>query len=286
MRSRYEQIHELAREYSISELCFILEVARSGYYAWVRQVQSDRAVMNSVLTIQIEQVFLKHRRRYGSPRVTNELRQAGYRCNHKRVERLMRERGLKARPHRRWRPCTTNSNHPNPIAPNLLTEMKTPTAVNQVWVSDITYVPTAEGWLYLAGIMDLYSRRIIGWSVKETLGSELPLEALNRALAQRTRKPGLIHHSDRGCQYSCEAYRQALNQNDILPSMSGRGNCYDNAAMESFWSTLKIELPELSKQLSKAEVRRTLFEYIEAYYNRERIHSSLDFKSPVEFETN
>lgn len=276
----------MSEEYAISELCQTLEVARSGYYAWIDQAVGARATANRGLSVQIQEVFLKHQRRYGSPRVTAELHRAGQRCNHKRVERLMREGGLRARSRRHRRPRTTWSNHSSPIAPNLLTGKEPPRAVDQVWVSDITYLPTAEGWLYLAAVMDLYSRRIIGWALKETLETELPLKALEKAIGQRNPRGEVIHHSDRGCQYASYRYRHKLKERKIKPSMSGRGNCYDNAAMESFWSTLKLELSAVPEEMTKQELQRMIFEYIEAYYNRERLHSSLGYKSPVEFENN
>lgn len=280
MKSRYARIDQLADEASVAELCELLGVARSGYYAWRRSGPSRRAQANEALMQQIEQ----SRRTYGRPRVTAQLRQQGHRCNHKRVERLMREKRLRARPRRRWRPRTTDSRHDQPIAPNLLPQRGRPQAKNQVWVSDITYLRTAEGWLYLAAVMDLYSRRVIGWSMQEHLETRLPLTALEMALQSRGGAERTVHHSDRGCQYASQAYRAALAQAGLEASMSRSGNCFDNAAMESFWSTLKSEGLWESEHLSKAQVRHRVFDYIEAFYNRKRLHSSLGYQSPVDFE--
>lgn len=243
--------------------------------------------MNQELSKMIHRIFAEHRGRYGSPRITATLRRAGYTCNHKRVERIMRENGLQARARQHWKPRTTDSRHPHPIAPNLLLERAAPKAVNEVWVEDITYLPTAEGWLYLAAVLDLYSRRLIGWSMQETLETRLPLAALQMALVQRGQPGQVIHHSDRGVQYASAAYREVLDENGFQASMSRKANCYDNAAMESFWSTLKTELRDEHLQaLPKAAVRQLVFEYIEAYYNRRRLHSSLGYNTPVEFEKN
>jgi transposase InsO family protein len=268
-------------------LCELLGVARSGYYVWCQEKESQPAAMNEELSKMIDEIYTEHKGRYGSPRMTQALRQKGYPCNHKRVERLMRCKGLQARTRKRWKPRTTDSQHPHPIAPNLLLERAAPQAINEVWVEDITYLPTAEGWLYLAGVLDLFSRRVIGWSMQDTLETILPLTALNLALAQRGRPRKVLHHSDRGCQYASLEYRQVLTENELIASMSRRANCYDNAAMESFWSTLKTELrDEHLELLPKAVVRQIVFEYIESYYNRQRLHSSLGYRSPVEFEQN
>lgn len=269
------------------DLCELLDVAKSGYYAWSHATQSKQAAMNEELSKIIGEVFVEHHGRYGSPRIAAVLRQRGYRCNHKRVERLMREKGLQARVRKRWKPRTTDSRHPHPIAPNLLLDQPAPKAINEVWVEDITYLPTAEGWLYLAAVLDLYSRRLIGWSMQENLETSLPLAALEMALARRGRPEKVIHHSDRGVQYASAAYRQVLHENGFIASMSRKANCYDNAAMESFWSTLKTELSdERMEMLPRNAVRQLVFEYIESYYNRSRLHSSLGYKTPVEFETN
>lgn len=268
----------------VAVLCQLLGVARSGYYAWRQHKESPRQRENQMLTAAIATVFEESRRTYGSPRVHATLRRQGHGCNRKRVERLMRQNQWRARPRRGWRPKTTDSHHAGPIAPNRLQPSAVPTAINQVWVTDITYLRAAEGWLYLAAVMDLYSRRIIGWSLQETLETRLPLSALDMALATRGDVQGVIHHSDRGCQYASEEYRRALTSHRLVASMSRRGNCFDNAAMESFWSTLKTEALDNSQRLPKAAVRQATVEYIEAIYNRKRIHSSLGYQAPVDFE--
>ncbi len=277
-------IEELDGVHSVAELCELLGVARSGYYAWSQGEESSNAQLNRTLCERIQLLFEKNQKRYGSPRITFGLRREGYACNHKRVERLMRQQGLRASAHRRYRPKTTDSRHPHPIAPNLLQGRAAPARPDEVWVTDITYLPTTEGWLYLAGVMDLYSRKIIGWSMQETLETCLPLRALRMALTQRGHPLGVMHHSDRGCQYASQEYRAELAAHKLAPSMSRKGNCYDNAAMESFWSTLKRELPHKTERLGKVAVRALVFEYIEAYYNRVRFHSSLGNNSPVDFE--
>jgi putative transposase len=277
-------VQEMSKNYPVRELCAVLEVTRSGYYAWGSGQETARQVANRLLTQQIHRVYQEKKGRYGSPRVTQQLRREGQRCNHKRVERLMRQQGLKGCSSRKRRVRTTDSNHDQPIAPHLLLGRTAPGRPNEVWVSDITYVPTAEGWLFLAAVMDLYSRQILGWSVWESLEAGGALQALKRALANRDHPTGVIHHSDRGIQYACHAYREQLTAADLAASMSRRGNCYDNAAMEAFWSTLKREAMAQSASWSKDRVRRELFEYIEAFYNRSRLHSSLGYQSPVDFE--
>jgi putative transposase len=269
----------------VADLCHLLGVVRSGYYAWCSRAQSQQAAMNEELARMIEKVFAEHKGRYGSPRMTAALRREGKNCNHKRVERIMREKGLQARSKSRFKPRTTDSKHPHPIAPNHLQDRVQTKAVNEVWVQDITYLPTAEGWLYLAGVLDLHSRRLIGWSMQETLETRLPLAALDMALQRRGHPGQVIHHSDRGCQYASQEYRSVLAENGLIASMSRKGNCYDNATMESCWSSLKTELlDERLDRLPKREVQQIVFEYIESYYNRRRLHSSLGYQSPVEFE--
>jgi transposase InsO family protein len=277
-------IDELCGIHAVGDLCQLLEVTRSGYYAWRSGRESAREIENRKLTGQITEVFEAKRQRYGSPRITAELRRQGQRCNHKRVERLMRQAQLKARSGRPRKVRTTDSNHPEPIAPNWLLGRPAPSKTDEVWVADITYVPTAEGWLFVAAVMDLYSRQILGWSVWESLAATGALQALARALAKRGYPSGVIHHSDRGVQYACGQYRRQLQSHGLIASMSRKGNCYDNAAMEAFWSTLKREAMEDSDRWTKDRVRRELFEYIEAIYNRSRLHSSLGYQSPVDFE--
>jgi transposase InsO family protein len=277
-------IEKLTAQYPVYPLCLAFEVTRSGYYAWLKGQETPREMANRALMTQIGRIHQEKRGRYGSPRMTAQLRQEGHQCNHKRVERLMRQHGLRGRSSRKRRVCTTNSDHDHPIAPNLLKGRAAPQRPNEVWVADITYIPTAEGWLFLAAVMDLYSRQILGWSVWESLEAGGAMQALRRALVNRGYPTDVIHHSDRGVQYACQAYRQELRARGLVASMSRRGNCYDNAAMEAFWSTLKREAMTDSATWSKNRVRRELFEYIESIYNRGRLHSSLGYQSPVDFE--
>jgi transposase InsO family protein len=278
-------IRELSREESVADLCALLDVARSGYYAWLKGRSSARARSNQLLLAAIRQAFKDNRGNYGSPRITATLRAQGQKANHKRVERLMRQEGLQGRSSRPRKVRTTDSDHAEPIAPNLLLNRGDPTKIDEVWVTDITYIPTAQGWLFLAAVMDLYSRQILGWSLWENLEAGGPLQALARALHKRGHPRGVIHHSDRGVQYASALYRQQLQRSGLIASMSRKGNCYDNAAMEAFWSTLKREALSASADWSKDRVRREVFEFIEATYNRRRLHSSLGHQSPVDFET-
>jgi transposase InsO family protein len=275
----------LEGEYSVADCCEALGASRSGYYAWRTRLQGARAEANATLASQIESVFDRRQRRYGSPRITRELRRLGHRCSENRVARLMRDKRLSARPKRRFLVQTTQSDHALPIAPNRLADAPAVTVPDRVWVGDITYVQTDEGWLYVAGILDAWSRRIVGWAMADHLGTELPLAALQMALKQRSPAAGLLHHSDRGCQYASDRYREALQACASIPSMSRAGNCYDNAMMESFWATLKRELVYARRFATRADAARALFEYIEVFYNRERLHSSLGYQSPVDFET-
>jgi transposase InsO family protein len=277
-------IRELAKVEPARELCRLLGVARSGYYAWLERKESAHTAENRGLVEQIRRVYEAHQGNYGSPRITQTLRDQGHKCNRKRVERLMRQAGLRGRTGKRRRVRTTHSDHDQPIAPNLLLHRPAPTKVDEVWVADITYVPTAQGWLFLAAVMDLYSRQILGWSLWENLEAGGALQALARALVKRGNPKQVIHHSDRGIQYASALYREQLRRSDLLASMSRKGNCYDNAAMEAFWSTLKREALEPSASWSKDHVRGQIFHYIEAIYNRTRLHSSLGYKSPVDFE--
>ena len=270
-------IEELSKDYPVGPLCQAVQVARSGYYNWLKGQEPAREAADGQLVEQIKTIYEAKRGTYGSPRITHELRRAGQKCNHKRVERLMRQQGLKGRTGKKRKVRTTNSDHDQPVAPNLLLERAAPQKTDEVWVADITYVPTAQGWLFLAAVMDLYSRQILGWSIWESLEAGGTIQALNRALAK-------IHHSDRGIQYACREYRQQLERCGLVASMSRKANCYDNAAMEAFWSTLKREALEESADWSKDRVRRVIFEYIESIYNRSRLHSSLEYQSPVDFE--
>jgi putative transposase len=274
-------------QHPIRSLCDALEVSSSGYYGWVsRQAQpSSRAQENARLVLQIVQIHQQSRQTYGSPRIQVALDNAGHVYGRHRIARLMRLQGLRGRAKGRFRVCTTDSNHDQPIAPNRLPDLPAPSAPNQVWLGDITYVATEEGWLYLAGIMDLYSRRLTGWAMSARIDTELILAAWGMALAHRQPPAGLVFHSDRGVQYASHDYRQALQSSQVIASMSRKGNCYDNAAMESFWSTLKQELIYRRHFKTRAEARQAIFDFIEVFYNRRRLHSSLGYRSPIDFET-
>ncbi len=269
------------------KLCRTLGVARSAYYATQKKAQRPRARANTRLGTKARELFEASGRTYGSPRLTVALRRAGEPCGRHRVARLMRRAGLRARQKRRFRPRTTDSQHLCPIAPNRLAERaEQPTRPGEVWQADITYVATREGWLYVAGVLDAYSRKIVGWAADEAMPTGLVTRAFERAVQAERPTPGLLHHSDRGSQYASDAYRELLRRHGVIPSMSRAGNCYDNAKMESFWATLKTELIDGQVYATRAEARSAIFRYIEIFYNRVRLHGALGFYSPVDFERN
>jgi transposase InsO family protein len=269
----------------IDELCQALEVSRSGYYDWSkrREQPGPRALENAALRTRIAAIYQEHDGTYGSPRIRQQLAQAGQYHGRNRIARLMREQGLSGEPSARFKVLTTDSQHDLPIAPNRLREAMA-SRPNQIWVGDITYIKTAQGWLYLAAIMDLYSRRIVGWGLSERVDTALVLMAWHMAQEHRQAPGQLIFHSDRGVQYASAEYRQALQAHGALRSMSRRACCYDNAAMESFWSTLKRELVYRRDFRTRDQARREIFAYIETRYNRRRLHSSLGYLSPIDFE--
>jgi putative transposase len=286
VNARYRQIQRLKAEHPIQGLCRALAVSRSGYYDWCGRGPSRRQKEDARLTEKLKAAFAKSRNTYGRPRLTCVLRAQGLNPSQRRVGRLMRMAGLRARPRRRFRPQTTQSRHDGPIAPNRLAErVGAINRTNEVWVNDITYIETGEGWLFLAVVLDLYSRRVVGWAFNESLATVLPLSALHMALNHRQPVHGPLHHSDRGCQYASADYRRLLQRHHLEPSMSRTGNPYDNAAMESFFSTLKVECLHRHDLQTRAQARAIVFDYIEVFYNRERIHSALNYKSPVDFET-
>jgi putative transposase len=275
-------IRTLSVEYGIKECCEALRVSRSGYYQWKKAKPSQREREEAELVEQIKEVFEANKGRYGSPRVRQALRQDGIECGENRVARLMRENELAARRKKAFRPRTTVPG--KSTAPNLIKDLE-PSGVDQIWVSDITYVATVEGWLYLAVILDLFSRKVVGWKLGETLEAELVETALANALMMRGPDPGLYFHSDRGSQYSSQAVRKPLSVIGANLSMSAQGNCYDNAKAEAFFSTLKTEcFPPTQLFGSKALARREIFEYIEVYYNNRRLHSALGYQTPRQFE--
>jgi putative transposase len=274
----------LAQDYPVHELCVAFGVARSGYYAWLARPPSARAQADAQLTTQLCAAHDASRRTYGSPRLVILLRRQGQRVSRRRVQRLLRATGRRGLQRQRWVPKTTDSRHDQPLAPNRLAQLPAPQRRDQAWVTDITYVPTDEGWLYVAGVMDRWSRRVVGLAMADHLRTELVSAALHQAHTQRQPAPGCLHHSDRGCQYASVEYRHRLAALGLEASMSRAGNCYDNAAMESFWSTLKSELVHRQSFATRAEARTAIFEYVEVFYNRQRLHSALDYQSPVDFE--
>jgi transposase InsO family protein len=264
-------------------MCAMLGISKSSYYAWRKRKPSQREHHMEILLGRIRKIYKLSRKTYGSPRVHAELKRQGIACNQKTVARLMRLDGLQGRRKRR-RVITTNSNHCFPIAANLLNRDFHADQPNQKWVADITYIPTAEGWLYLAGVLDLFSRKAVGWEMSNRIDADLVERALRMALYQRQPGRGLIHHSDRGSQYASHQIRNLLVANQIQVSMSGKGNCYDNAVMESFFGTLKNEWVHHQRYQSRYQARSDIFKYIEGFYNTVRLHSSLGYMSPNEFE--
>jgi putative transposase len=270
--------------HAVVTLCRIVGASVSGFYAWLRAIPAvqSRAETEAALRGHIGRIFAARRRVYGSPRVHAELRREGRRHSRRRVARLMREMGLAARQGRRPRPRTTDSRHDLPVAPNLLGRRFAAERPDAVWLADLSYLPTDEGWLYLAAIKDMATRQIVGWSMADHLRAGLCVDALVMAL-QRYRPPeGLIHHSDRGVQYAAEPYRQVLERHGITQSMSRRGNCLDNAPMESFFASLKTEQVHHARFRTREEAKAAVFDYIEVFYNRQRLHSALGYRTPFE----
>jgi transposase InsO family protein len=276
-------IRQQEQAYSVTAMCAALAVNRSGYYVWRDRPPSRRERENERLLVQIRVVHEQSRRTYGSPRMTDALRAQGERCNEKRVARLMRQAGIRPKTVKKFT-VTTDSRHEHPVAPNRLNRAFTAQRPNQVWLSDITYVWTAEGWLYLAAVLDVYSRKIVGWALSEQIDGSLTEAALQQAAGRRQPGPGLLHHSDRGVQYACGDYQKLLGEWEMIGSMSRKGDCWDNAPMESFFGTLKRELIYHERFLTKADARAKIFEYIEAFYNTWRRHTSLGGVCPAEFE--
>jgi putative transposase len=270
-------------DYTVSSVCNALGVGRSGYYAWRDRSQGVRTRENERLLSEIRAIHRQYDGCYGSPRMTAELRSRGLACGEHRVARLMRQAGIRAKAPRRYR-VTTDSSHSEPVAPNLLNQEFTVARPNEVWASDITYIRTGEGWLYLAVVLDLHSRLVVGWATSPRITADLTLQALHRALQRRELVGGPLHHSDRGKQYAAKRYRQLLADNGITCSMSRRGNCWDNAVVESFFATLKKERIHGERFATRRQAQAALFEYIEVFYNRVRRHSTLGQQSPAEFE--
>lgn len=281
---KFQFIRAHAGTWPVSVMCHMLGVSRSGYYGWRDRPPSARMTANTVLLGDIRRIQARHSGRYGSPRMHAALRAEGRGCSRGRVERLMRRHGIRALAGRRLRPSTTDSRHYLPIAPNLLAQRFEATAPNRVWLADISYIPAGEGWLYLAAVLDLATRKIVGWAMRDHMRTELTLAALMMAAQRQRPAPGLVHHSDRGSQYAAGAYAGQLTAIGATPSMSRTGNCYDNAPMESFFHTLKVELVHQCRWATHLEARQALFGYIEGYYNRHRMHSALGCLTPEQAE--
>jgi putative transposase len=280
---RYSVIDEQSREYPVRPLCRLLNVSASGYYAWRKRPASCRSLENERLVNAMREIHRTIDSSYGSPRMHAELVCRGYACGRHRVARLMRENGLIAKTTVRFR-SLTKAGRRDPAAPNLLDRQFVVAAPNQVWASDITYIPTAEGHIYLAVVLDLYSRQVVGWAMTARLGTELVATALRQAIKRRSIKPGLLHHSDRDGLYNSTGYKRLLARYGMISSMSRKGNCYDNACVESFFARLKTELVAFERFKSRDEARQKLFIWIETFYNRVRRHSTLGYESPAEYE--
>lgn len=279
----YKFMAEHESEFRVQRMCRVLGVGRSGYYAWCSRSASQRVQEDEVLLVKIQQKYQISRGTYGSPRIHAALQKQGVKCSQKRVARLMRLHKITGRKRQKRRPVTTQRDPSAIPAPNLLNQEFYASAPDQKWVSDITYIETAEGWLYLASILDLFSRKVVGWAMADHMEASLVEDALKMALQQRQPEAGLLHHSDQGRQYTSVVYQSRLANAHCQVSMSRVGNCYDNAAMESFFGTLKTECAT-QPFATRAQARTAIFEFIEAWYNRQRLHSSLDYLSPMEFE--
>jgi len=280
---KFRAIAEHVRRFPLRLMCRVLQVSAAGYYAWARRPESTRSQSNCKLTEQIRGLHRQSRHTYGSPRITRELREAGEVVGENRVARLMRLEGIRAKTVKKWK-ATTDSRHKLPVAANTLNRQFTVQKPNRVWAGDLTYIWTEEGWLYLAILLDLYSRAVIGWAMGSRLTADLATDALTMALWKRKPTEGLLHHSDRGVQYASGDYQALLTAAGIECSMSRKGNCWDNACIESFFGTLKKELVHHRRYATREEARQDIFEWIEVFYNRQRRHSTLGYRSPAEFE--
>ena len=281
---KYTWIQEHSQEFPVAAMCQVLTVSRSGYYAWHKRPASTSQVRREALMVRIRQMHAQTRGVYGSPRIHRELVATEIQVCQNTVAKLMTQAGLRAKTSRKFAVCTTGSNHHHPVAENLLDQNFACELLNQIWCCDITYIPTDEGWLYLAAVLDLCSRKIVGWAVTEHLRAELCEQALAMVPGRRQPQAGLLRHSDRGVQHACGTYQALPAENDMTCSMSRRGNCYDNAAMESFFGSLKTELVHHEHDATRDAARRSIFEYIEVFYNRKRRHGALGYLSTEAFE--
>jgi len=281
---KFAFIAEHLSEFEVQACCQALEVSRSGYYAWIARPPSAQAQRRLELSEKINAAHAENRQVYGSPRICQALLSQGVAVCRNTVAKLMKQQGIRAKTKRKFVPRTTDSNHSQPIAGNLLDRQFQAERPDQKWAADITYIPTGEGWLYLAGVIDLCTRKIVGWSMADHMRSDLVADALRMAIGRRRPGKGLLHHSDRGLQYASDDYLHLLQSHGMQVSMSGKGDCWDNAMMESFWATLKSELVNQEQYATRQEARRSIFQYIELFYNRKRLHSSLGYLSPEAFE--
>jgi putative transposase len=277
-------IEDHRSQFRVEKMCKVLEVFRSGYYKWRKSPVSEREKQREELLKRIQHHYEDSAGLYGSPKITHLLHREGRKVSEKTVGRLMRQHGLRSHTVRKFKVQTTDSNHDMPVAPNLLDQKFNTEAPNQVWVTDITYIRTREGMLYLASVMDLFSRRIVGWALGQRMKVDLVIQALDAAYTAKAPQPGLIHHSDRGSQYASQEYRAKLEEYKMTCSMSRKGNCYDNACIESYHGILKRELVYLTKFKNRQEARQQIYRYLEFFYNRKRIHSYLGYLSPDRFE--
>jgi putative transposase len=281
---KFSFIKEHRTLWPVVAICRVLKVSRSGFFAWLKRPAPKRQQRRQELVEKIRLAHQENRELYGSPRVHRALLIDGEVVSRNTVAKLMRREKIRAKSKRKFVPRTTDSRHPHPLAENLLDRQFQASAPDRKWLADITYIPTDEGWLYLAGVLDCFSRKIVGWSMADHMETSLVSDALQMALVHRRHPKGLLHHSDRGVQYASEDYRHLLKSHGLTASMSGKGDCWDNAMMESFWSTLKTELIHQSNYATRDQARAAIFEYIEVFYNRKRLHSSLGYVSPESFE--
>lgn len=281
---KYKFMKDNSKQFPVKKMAEVFNVSRSCYYAWLNSEPSAHELRDKELLSEIKRIFEEKRKLYGSPRIYKEMHGTEFSCARSRIARIMRENGIVARQKRRFK-VTTDSSHDYPISPNLVDRNFTVDSINTCWLSDITYIDTYEGWLYLCSILDLGSKKVVGWSMASHLRAELAIDALDMAVVHRKPGTGLIFHSDRGIQYASGAFREKLKQYRMVQSMSRKGDCWDNAPIESFFSTLKMEEVFIYKKYQTKEgARKSIFEYIEVFYNRQRSHSSLDYVSPVEYE--
>ena len=280
---KYAFIDDERDSYQVTTLCRVLGVSRRGYYDWIDRPDSAREQTNQQLLVEIRRIFKETQEVYGAPRIHKELNETGYPCGLNRVARLMKKAGIVPKTVKKFR-ITTDSRKSKKPAENILNQEFSATRRHEKWVADVTYIPTREGWLFLAAVLDLFTRKIVGWSMSDRLTAQLSVQALQNAIAQEGQVEGLIHHSDRGKEYYAKEYQGLLKENGIICSMSRKGNCYDNAVMESFFHSFKVELVHHEDFYTRAQARTATFDYIELFYNRKRRHSSIDYMSPMDFD--